>query len=402
MHMRKDQIASSRSIGNTLTALAFEVFGASTADLTLAPLLALLREADWLPFCSLVHRLRLAPLCYERLRTLAPPIVPSDVLEWFRTQYYTNVARNLVLLDELERITNRFAQAGIVALTLKGPVIAHVGCGLRTRVFNDLDLLVNRDASGAVATIMADLGYAEVPGDSHPFHVSYYSGTRRWLPLGVEMHFDVVDRSKPFLPDLAGIWERSQTISIDGLAVPAPSLMDHLLLMIIQLPTHLWALRLLLDVAFLTSRNAIDWDEVLERARAWQIRVLTGSALHVVASLLNGQLPEAARDFAVPEGYVQRVQWRIVRAAVLEFLDGALVLSRLAPLVVADNFHDTRLLVEKKRTISANSSAIRSPYDFRRLLALSIHAAPALLPILLGSWARESSDSLVGGEVVRR
>ncbi len=105
----------------------------------------------------------------------------------------------------------------------------------------------------------------------------------------------------------------------------------------------------LLDIAYIvhTHGTAISWELLIQRADAWEMRALVGSALYNVASFFQVTLPPAARLFAEPKGYVQRVQWRIARQAILDQLSplAASKIVRVAPFLVVDRLRAMKYLI---------------------------------------------------------
>lgn len=298
----------------------------------------LARRTAWMPFCVRAHRTMLAPLVYDRLRRFAA-VLPRDVVEWLRHQYYFSVGRNLALLHHLQEIQDQLARDGVSPLVLKGPGLAHYGIGVNLRLFGDIDILVRREDMRVVAAVLKTLGYAGPGNAVHPYHVQYVRSDGG-LTTTVEVHFDLVDRVRAVTPDVEGVWGRSVTVEVSGCAMRVPGVGDQLLLTIMQLGHHHWAARLLVDVAFLASRwaQALDWTAVLPRAEMWGMGALARSTLYVVSMMLRVSLPEQVALQVRPGTYARRVQWLVAMAAALEqFRDAGRGISWLAPYIVLDD-----------------------------------------------------------------
>jgi len=378
---------------DTTTNLLRELVRPPSPDASRETLHALAEQSDWIVFCWRVHRSGLAALCYERLRDYVL-VTPRDVMEWLRAGYYQNVAKNLVLLKEFERIVGEFAQRQIDMLTFKGPIIAHLGLGLYARIFSDLDFLVRSEDMESVRGLLVSLGYEEMHMPLHPFHIRYVRMSPAF-PVVVEVHFDVVRRGVSYAPDLAGIWERSQTLDVSGIRAQVPDIVDHLLLMILQLPHHHWQTRLMVDVAHLASKwkATIDWREFVARASMWRMRALVGSTVHSLGWMFGLILPDVVQRFAEPGSYVQRVQWRTVKAGVVEQLLGcAPNLSRLASYVATDDLGAFWQQMTKKQVVF-DVDGLRPYRGLTRNIVLGLRSAPSLLEILLRSLVRTSTSS---------
>ncbi len=293
--------------------------------------------SNWGTFCALAAKTECAPLIYERLSECAHA-VPQEVLDRLRRCHQATAAANMRLLDELWAVDGLLATRGIRALTLKGPVLASLGAGLRIRMFHDLDLLVRPDDFGRAAEALRLAQYTELQTGAHDYHRIFAKLSAPAPPI-VELHFGLIDRPCRYVPDLEGIWRRAKGIDILDRQLQTADVTDHLLLTIMQLPHHHWSPRLLVDVGHLAVRqaHAIDWAEIRPRARAWGMRVLAASVLHAAASLLRFTLPPKFASCAKPENYVQRVQWRLVRDALSARLGlGAPSLGRAPRFLILD------------------------------------------------------------------
>ena len=324
----------------------------STAPLDSQVAARLAHQGEWGAFCTILSRCGLAALAYQRLVD-AGAVVPDDVAAWLRAQHEHTIRRNLWLLQELHVVTSQFLRQGIPTLVLKGPALGHIGVGALVRPCHDLDVLVRRcDLTPAADTLRA-LGFVELQGVPHRFHKVF--ARMRPAPESstmVELHFDLADGGRPYAPDAAGVWTRSVSIEIHGHVFRSAELTDHLLLTIMQLPHHYFNPRLLLDIAHIVHAHgaAINWEQFILRANAWEMRVLAGSALFNAAALLQVPLPPEARGFAKPEGYVHRVQWRIARHAILDHLSpfaGGKV-TDIAPCLVVDHLRIAGFMIRQK------------------------------------------------------
>ena len=79
---------------------------------------------EWETFERLVQRHRLIPTVYRNLSRYTASSVPKPVLVRLKEHASQNRQRILQLLTELSHISHWFAQAGIQACSLKGPLLA--------------------------------------------------------------------------------------------------------------------------------------------------------------------------------------------------------------------------------------------------------------------------------------
>jgi len=348
-------------------------------------------DVDWTQLCATSHRCRIAPVIYQCLRGAALP-VPPGVMVWFRAQYYQTVARNLALLNDLRELLGWVSEAAVPAIVLKGPALAHLGLGV-ARVSHDLDVLVRDRDLGHVDAILCRHGYRSWPERPHEFHRTYSrsaaSGTRV-----LEIHFDVSDRPRPYKPDVAGIWGRSVVTTIFDVPARVPELSDHLLLTIMQLPHHHWAMRLVVDLWQVALRwgERIDWQAFLERAGAWHMSVLTKSTLHMLATMFDVPIAPEAMARAHPMGYFERVQWQLARRAIAEQLEHPYrpKVTMIAPFLLVDQVKGVPVIL-MKRSLGAGSVPEQSGVTkVAKRTAAAVAALPAIAKVFLAGISQSS------------
>jgi hypothetical protein len=198
----------------------------------------------------------------------------------------------------------------------------------------------------------------------------------------VEVHFDISDRPRPYRPDIAGIWDRSEETTIFDVPARVPELSDHLLLTLMQLPHHHWAMRLVVDVWQVVLRwgGVVDWRAFLARATAWEMGVLARSTLHALGTMFGVPIPAEALAGSHPSGYFERVQWRIARGAIAEQLEYPFrpKVTWAAPFLMVDRAKGLPAML-MKRTLGAGGSPEDSPaHKSTRRTAATVAALPAL------------------------
>jgi hypothetical protein len=190
--------------------------------------------------------------------------------------------------------------AGIAVVVLKGAYLAQAVYGEPAlRSMGDADVLVQRaDLARATALMRAGGWRDKVPGAMTPEH-GHQLPT---LVLGgaqVELHWAIEDDDSPFAIDSDGLWRRAVRAEIGG--APALALSPEDLLLHLALHAaygHGWlqfesGLRPLADiVACLKHFGAgLDWDIVVDRARAWGVHPSVWVTLVLVRDLLHADTP---------------------------------------------------------------------------------------------------------------
>jgi len=346
---------------------------------------------DWMRLCTVAYRCRIAPVLYQSLRQ-ASAAVPTDVLNWFRTQHYETVARNMALLNELREVLGWLAEASIGSMVLKGPALGDLGLGA-ARISSDLDILIHNHDLRQADAILQRRGY--VPWAEHHNHNHRWYG--RPAPFGtsvVELHFDISDRARNYRPDLDGLWSRSRLTTISDVQMCVPDLADHLLLTIMQLPHHHWAVRLIVDLwqVVWRWREQFDWAAVLDRATSWQMSVLTRSTLHALWAMFDAPTSPWVIARIRPVGYLERMQWRAAKCAIAEQLHYPFrpKVTLLVPFLMVEQVRRVPAILVR-RSLGSGGSPDESPVTkaTRRGLA-GVAALPAIGKVLLDSIGRST------------
>ena len=231
---------------------------------------------DWTGFAQRAVEHGVTNLVAQTLVRVAPDLVPEDLLEAFRTVLAKGRRRNLVLFDELARLIEGLAAAGVVAIPFKGPILAiraYGNVGLRS--FRDIDFMIRERDLAASLKAMEGMGYARrgpytpaqfdmiqrIQGQEIIFGAA--SGT------AVEPHTRLTSRKMALDIDHDALWERAGTGLLNGrrMALLAPE--DEVLAMAIHGGKEMWwSLKWACDVAmFLRAHPALDWGVAMGRAR---------------------------------------------------------------------------------------------------------------------------------------
>jgi hypothetical protein len=94
------------------------------------------------------------------LDRVAADIVPTEVLDAFRTSIDQTRQRNRTSLVELTRIIDSLAHNGVEAIAVKGPILASLSySGLGPPTVRDLRFLIHDYDIAATLATLHDLGY---------------------------------------------------------------------------------------------------------------------------------------------------------------------------------------------------------------------------------------------------
>jgi hypothetical protein len=256
-----------------------------------------------------------APLLYWHFhRGRWPEAIPTPVREALTRAYYNTLAQNTLLLLELAKVLDLFAQADIPVMVLKGGALAdgyYDDIGLRP--MGDLDVLIPQAKLEAAFEIVRGLGYT-------PYDVEIIPGARRevwhhesWRggpgkQLGLELHWHLIagpadDRNVPvdwFWTQTE--WREGRSV-LAGMNIPQMNPTAHLLYLAAHLSLKhggnderlIW----FYDADRLIRAGQVDWAQFIRQAQGfgWGAParyIVEGAALRFGTPLPEKVLPQLA------------------------------------------------------------------------------------------------------------
>jgi hypothetical protein len=254
---------------------------------------------NWDFLFKLARRHSLLPLLSQRLNQTAGESVPLDELQRLQLAYEQNVARNLIFVAELSQLVKALHDAGIEAITYKGPVLAVVAYGNPAlRRFIDLDLMVRRRDVLAATDVLVRHGYVaakDLSVDQQALllrtqhNVQFTRDRRRFI---VELHWQVSSHLFASSVTAEELWNNSETVTLNGVDFKTFSTANLLFSLCVHGSRHLWErLAWIADVAHLLNTHpAIEWPVLLERAKNAQAERMFLLGLHLANALLQAPL----------------------------------------------------------------------------------------------------------------
>jgi hypothetical protein len=273
---------------------------------------ALGRVTDWEAVSRMALDHGVFPSLYQRVAETSPAAVPPEVLVNWRRLYKTYTRRNLRLTGELLRVLALLKSRGIIAIPIKGPVLAQVAYGdVSLRQFGDLDLLVRRPDMAAVKKLLMELGYTPSPRLSPKQEIAHLKYNHElsffhphWTMLDV--HWRFADFPGGGL-DPESVFDRKVVVRLQGKPVYSLGPEDMLLMLCQHGTFHLWFnLATVADVARLVeSQPSWDWPGLMQRAQETGLRRRLLLGLTLARELLGAPLPpeivaQIERDAALP------------------------------------------------------------------------------------------------------
>lgn len=261
------------------------------------------QDIDWPYLVRLAGQHGLAPLLYWNLNAHCSEAVPPSILNQLRSQFQSNVQRNLFLTGELLKLIHLFEKSDIPAIAYKGPVLAISAYGnLALRTFDDLDIVIHPQDVLRAKELLVSNGYGprthltdRQEKDLLKFAYAYEFDRPDGL-FWVELHWGFAP-SRFYLPlNMEDVWDRAESINLGG--IPVYNLGPEVSLMILcfHLAQHCWRgteqFRWICDLAELIRRYpTLDWDWILEQANVSGSRRMLFLGLFLAHDLLDAPIP---------------------------------------------------------------------------------------------------------------
>lgn len=242
--------------------------------------------------------------------------MPAESAAYVRTWRRGHALFTLNLTAEMFRLFDSFAASGIEAVVIKGPVLSARCYGdPALRQYGDLDLIVRGKDILRATELMLSQGYEgripvaairakRIPGE--------YVFRQPRTNLLVEFHTEHTFRYHPRPIPIEALFRRQTPVEIEGRPVPALSTEDELVLICIHGAKHFWErLIYVADVAALISRQQLDWSSALAAADEVGARRMLCAGLHLAATVLDAQFPDAIAMEIRSDSVVNRIVRRI-------------------------------------------------------------------------------------------
>jgi hypothetical protein len=240
-------------------------------------------------------------LLFASLRSQPRESLPLDPESRLRANYEWNARKNLYLSGQLLQISRLFARKGILAVPVKGPLLASAAYGdVGLRTFSDLDFVVRRQNVLSARDILLEAGFQMYSGVHWPSNAAYLRSINSEFTMckgeiSVDLHWRLLPAYFPFHLDSESLWADVITQTIGGTKVPAFSPEHQLLYLAAHGTKHYWAkLRWACDMARFLQVEQLDWSRVHELSRAAGNPNILSHALALVRNLFQMELPEQA------------------------------------------------------------------------------------------------------------
>lgn len=285
------------------------------------------RISSWAAVERLLRVHRCSTIAYHLLsqpevRSALSP--PDPTMNRLRARYLASFGRTAIDPRILRELLTVFADAGVPALVIKGLTL---GVWLyddpALREYDDFDFVVPEAKAEAVHTLLLDAGFACF---INPFlrprlrrnQTLEAASYQRGDGVTVDLRFNPwrgLWRPEAAADDpFTGLWERRQTVTIAGLAVPTFGPEDQFLHLTRHLQEHdyfraIW----FVDVMLLLRRHGaiLDWGLIGHEARRLGVHGGIYRTLEILARVYGYRAPDAAWSVLRPNVAVRHLHRRV-------------------------------------------------------------------------------------------
>ena len=251
------------------------------------------------------HHKVLGQLYSQSLRH--PACFPKDLARWLRLTHSASQVLFEHWRNEIVDLFRRLDAEGIPFMLLKGWVLLfrHYDSDIGRRNAEDVDLLMPAEHVERAVALMDGLGFrCPTKGlDLWPGHmlrfrneVGFFAPGSHQQALMVEFHW------RPFCSHfreapVADFFERAKAMDCGGVDVLTPAPEDHLVYMCGHAALHHPQIKALHHYHSIAAQahyagDALDWDVVLERAKAWRLVIPLQKCLAYVRRCWPALVPE--------------------------------------------------------------------------------------------------------------
>ena len=155
---------------------------------------------DWNYILECSERQGISPLFYWNLKKINnSKYVPPEVMKSLEKMYYSNLARNMLLYDELSKILTAFKKVGIDTIVLKGAFLAEeIYKNIGLRPMSDIDLLIKeKDLQKAKNELTKLMYFASIyfqrncMNNFKRYYIMNYRFVHKNKKIDIDLHWDI-------------------------------------------------------------------------------------------------------------------------------------------------------------------------------------------------------------------
>ena len=199
--------------------------------------------------------------------------IPENLQGYVKKSLVANKTRNILLTIQIEKLAGLFREAGIPIMFIKGVACLVRGIyPLETRYLSDIDVLIPTQYIKQSCDLIVSAGYAAVQNSvvpSYHHHIVPYTHPEH---VGIiEIHIEPYDHTILDGPVMPLIWEKAETLILQGEEITVPCITDHVWILIRTSGSgRMFVPRLseTLEMSLIIGQNySVDYDVLKDRAR---------------------------------------------------------------------------------------------------------------------------------------
>lgn len=270
----------------------------------------ILSEAlDWDYIVDYSYNQGISPLVYWNLNKISNgKNVPPEILKKLEKLYYGNLARNMILYEELNKVLKAFKKEGIDTIVLKGAFLAkEVYENIGLRPMSDIDLLIREEDYQKAKVELTKLMYS-----TDVFLTKYYEQLQTVLSnellfkhkdkkVLIDLHWDILPPESCYKININELWKNTKPIKISDIEIFALAPEDLLIHLCLHLDNHINYSRSAAqhfkdycDIAEVTRhyKETINWNYFLQSSKDSGIEKPVFESLSIANNYLGAIIPE--------------------------------------------------------------------------------------------------------------
>jgi hypothetical protein len=235
--------------------------------------------------------------------------VPSEIMKDLEKIYYSNLTRNMLLYDELNKVLMAFKKAGIDTVVLKGAFLAEeIYKNIGLRPMSDIDLLVKEKDLQNAKKELIELKYFVPTIYLTKFHEKFQTALNdessfinKDKNINIDFHWDIQSPQMPYKVDINKFWSNTKPVKIsnvEALTFAPEDLLQHLCLHVdkhVNLRTPpAKPLRDYCDIAEVINnyKDTINWGYLLQSSKNYEIEEPIFQGLFIAKEYFGAPVPE--------------------------------------------------------------------------------------------------------------
>jgi hypothetical protein len=250
---------------------------------------------------------------YRHLNTFSNEVPPA-YLAAIKGESVYNCQLVLTLLGRLAELLQAFNQQQLPVLVFKGPILSELAYGENSlRQAGDVDILIEREHFDRAKELLESHGYQMLPPLTPAqqrahlnFHCEIQFMRDNWFTV-VDLHWSLAPKAFPFDLNTGDVLARSREMSVGGQRFSTFDVEDLILFQCMHGGKHYWSrLEWIASLTEIIGRVDIDWNQLIERARAAHGLKMFALGLNLAAQLGDVEIPGAILDEIDPRSSMRR------------------------------------------------------------------------------------------------